>query len=297
MKNLENTFGGMESENDNEKKENFELDIDKGMEKQKSREKDPTEEVIDLLDEINNVDRKIFAAQGSVSKTEKELSALRENFGLPVNNEKPPSLAIQGAKIDKLRERRKELSELIEVWIGENGRDNIPDGVAIEGEEGGWEVKGGNLEDYIGEQESDYELDKEVREKILELRVKWLKEWSGRAVEHFRKFVEEHWKMKNAVNLSLIKKLIELRVPKILKEKTQDYIEGKIDKSTISTVWLNCDVSPLTDETEFINKIEITTSNEKIEVANADELEKELKKENPAGVVEEDKKLTTEKIQ
>ena len=250
-----------------------------GLEIQKELIENPSEnspeaEINETVDEIDHVDQEIFTAQKSIAETEAKLAELREGMGMPPNGENSPAAAFQNEKIKQLEKRREELGQQKENWIKQHGRENLPDGVALDDEEGGREAKGGSIE-----KEEDQEQNDKERKEDLELRKKWIKKWEEDSVKHFEDAMREDWRTKDAMNLDPTIELMKLRVPKAMDKEVEEFINGTVDEPPFSTVWIKWQTSSPLDrilnKPNWIGKLEITFDNEAQKIADESELKKE----------------------
>lgn len=260
-----------------------------GLEAQKEllenpSEKSPEAEINETVGEIDHVDQEIFTAQKSIAETETKLAELREGMGMPPGGENSPAAEFQNEKIKQLEKRKEELGQQKESWIKQHGRENLPDGVALDDEEGGREAKGGSLE-----KEEDQEQDNKEKKEDLDLRKKWIKKWEEDAVKNFEDAMRQDWRMKDAMNLDLTIQLMKLRVPKAMDKEAEEFVNGTVDEPPFSTVWIKWQTSSPLDrilnKPNWIGKLEITFDNEVQKIADESELKKaedtETKKPGP----------------
>ncbi|HEY5221046.1 MAG TPA: hypothetical protein VIJ29_02780 [Candidatus Paceibacterota bacterium] len=237
-------------------------------------EKSPEAEIDETVGEIDHVDQEIFAAQKSIAETEAKLAELRESMGMPPNSESSPTASFQNEKIKQLEKRKEELGEEKKNWIEQHGRENLPDGIALDDEEGGREAKGGSLE-----KEEDQEADKKEKKEDLELRKKWIEQLKQDSVKHFEDAMRQDWRTKDAMNLDLTIELMKLRVPKAIDKEAEDFINGVVDEPPFSTVWIKWQTSSSLDriinKPNWIGKLEITFDDEAQKIAEEGELKKE----------------------
>ena len=238
-----------------------------GLEAQKElienpSEKSPEAEINETVGEIDHVDQELFTAQKSIAETEAKLAELREGMGMPPNGENSPAAGFQNEKIKQLEERKKELDQQKEDWIKQHGRENLPDGIALEDGEDGREAKGGSLE-------------KEKKED-LELRKQWLKKFEEESARNFEDAMREDWRTKDAMNLDLTIHLMKLRVPEAMDKKAEDFINGKADEPPFSAVWIKWQTSSMLDKIlnkpNSISTLEIAFDDEAQKIADEDEL-------------------------
>jgi hypothetical protein len=239
-------------------------------------EKSPEAEINETVGEIDRVDQEIFAAQKSVTETQVKLASLRDSMGMPPGGENSPAAEFQSEKIRQLESRKGELSRQKENWIQQHGRENLPDGVAFDDEEGGREAKGGSFED-----EQEQEPSEQEKKEDLELRKQWLKKLEEDSVKHFEKAMREDWRTKDAMNLDLTIQLMKLRVPKALAKEAEEFVDGAVDDPPFSAVWIKWQTSSplerILNKPNWISKLEITFDNEAREIADDSELKKEEK--------------------
>jgi hypothetical protein len=263
-----------------------------GLETQKElienpQEKSPEVEINETIGEIDHVDREIFTAQKSITETESKLAELREGMGMPPNGENPPAVGFQNEKIKQLEKRKEELGQQKESWIKQHGRENLPDGVALDDKEGDREAKGGSLE-----KEDDQEQDDKEKKEDLELRKKWIKKWEEDSVKNFENAMREDWRTKDAMNLDLTIELMKLRVPKAMDKKAEDFINGKADQPPFSAVWIKWQTSSPLDrilnKPNWIGKLEITFDDEAQKIADESELKKDEKENEKNQGTEQD---------
>lgn len=255
-----------------------------GLEAQKEltenpQEKSPEAEIKETVGEIDHIGHEIFAAQKSIAETEAKLAELREGMGTPPNGENSPAAGFQNEKIKQLEKRKEELDQQKEDWIKQHGRENLPDGVALEDGEDGREAKGGSFE-----KEGDQEQSEKEKKEDLELRKEWLKKFEEESVKNFEDAMREDWRTKDAMNLDLIVQLMKLRVPEAMDKKAEDFINGKADQPLFSAVWIKWQNSSMMDrilnKPNSISKLEITFDDEAQKIADESELKKEEEKEN-----------------
>jgi hypothetical protein len=263
-----------------------------GLEAQKELIEDPSEkspetEINETVGEIDRVDQEIFTAQKSITETEAKLAELREGMGMPPGGENSPAAGFQNEKIKQLEKRKEELGQQKENWIKQHGRENLPDGVAFDDEEGGREAKGGSLE-----KEEDREQDDKEKKEDLELRKKWIKKWEEDSVKHFEDAMREDWRTKDAMNLDITIELMKLRVPKAMDKEAEDFVNGTVDQPPFSTVWIKWQTSSPLDrilnKPNWIGKLEITFDNEAQKIADESELKKEEKEGAEKKKIEQD---------
>ena len=200
-------------------------------------------------------------------------------MGMPPNGENSPTVGFQNEKVKQLEKRREELGQQKEDWIKQHGRENLPDGVALEDGEDGREAKGGSLE-----KEEDQEQSEKEKKEDLELRKQWLKKFEEESVKNFEDAMREDWRTKDAMNLDLTIQLMKLRVPEAMDKKAEDFINGKADQPPFSAVWIKWQNSSMMDrilnKPNSISKLEITFDDEVQKIAEESELKKEEEKEN-----------------
>ena len=255
-----------------------------GLEAQKEltenrSEKSPEVQINETVGEIDHVDQEIFATQKSIAETESKLAELREGMGISPNGESSPATEFQNEKIKQLEKRKEKLGQQKESWIKQHGRENLPDGVALDDEEGDREAKGGSLEKGEGQEQDDKE-----KKEDLELRKKWIKKWEEDSVKNFEDAMREDWRTKDAMNLDLTLELMKLRVPKAMDKEAEAFINGTVDEPPFSAVWIKWQTSSPLDrilnKPNWIGKLEITFDNEVQKIAEEDELKKEEVVEN-----------------
>jgi hypothetical protein len=249
-----------------------------GLEAQKelvenSSEKSPEAEINETVGEMDHIDQEVFAAQKSVTETRAKLVALRESMGMPPSAENTPAAEFQNTKIKQLEELKKELGQKKEDWIKQHGRENLPDGVALEDGEDGREAKGGFLE-----KEEDTEQSEKEKKEDLELRKQWLKKFEEESVKNFEDAMREDWRTKDAMNLELTIQLMKLRVPEAMDKKAEDFIKGKANQPPFSAVWIKWKTSSMMDKIlnkpNSISKLEIAFDDEAQKIADEGELKK-----------------------
>ena len=245
-----------------------------------SQERSPEQEITDTTRALEDVDREIFAARRSMGEMDAKLASLREEMGAPESGGPSPVAEFQNQKIKQLEEKRAELNREKQEWIEQYGRENLPDGLVLEDEEGNLEAKGGSYKE--GEDE-DKRSGEEEKKEDLELREKLFKTWEEDAVRQFEKTMREDWRTEDAMNLDVTIQLMKLRVPKAMEEEAENFLDGKEDVPPFSTVWIKWQTSPLLDKLagkpSFIGKLEITFDDEARKLAEEDELKKEEKEE------------------
>jgi hypothetical protein len=239
-------------------------------------EKSPEAEINETVGEIDHVDQELFTAQKSIAETEAKLAQLREGMGIPPSGENSPAVGFQNEKIKQLEKRKEELDQQKEDWIKQHGRENLPDGVALEDGEDGREAKGGSLE-----KEEDQEQSEKEKKEDIELRKQWLKKFEEESVKNFEDAMREDWRTKDAMNLNLTIQLMKLRVPEAMDKKAEDFINGKADQPPFSAVWIKWQNSSMMDrilnKPNSISKLEITFDDEAQKIADEGELKKENK--------------------
>ena len=249
-----------------------------------STEQSPEESITETLGELNSVDRRIFEARKSIAATEQKLRALQKDIGASSANEKSPVEDFQHERLRKLEEERQELAKEKQAWIEENGRENLPEGVALEDGENRREARAGSPEERNLTDEEKRE-EEEGKQEELEARKEWLKHWEEQAVRDFEKAMREDWWTNDAANLELTIELMKMRVPKAMDKKAEDFVSGKIDAPPFSTVWIRWETFGLLDlilgKPNQIKKLEITFDEDREEIAKEEELVDQVAKEGP----------------
>lgn len=239
-----------------------------------SLEKSSEAEINNTLGEINHIDQEVFTAQKSITETQKKLADLKKGMGMPAGDENSPAVEFQNERVKQLEKRKNELNEEKEHWIEKNGRENLPDGIALDDGEGGREARGGSVED-----DQDGELSDQEKKEDIELRKEWLKKWEERSVQKFEKAMREDWRTKDAMNLDLTVELMKRRVPEAMSKEAKEFIDGIVDEPPFSTVWIKWQTSSpfdmLLSKPNRISKLEITFDNEIQKIADESELKKE----------------------
>lgn len=232
----------------------------------------PTEEekITNLIGQINDIDEKIFNTRKRAFQDEAKLKALREGMGLTSNGETSPGTDFNNNKITSLEAEKAELVQQREEWIEEFGRDNLPEGLAIEESEDGREAKGVSPE-------KELELTgKEKREQTKERR-EWIEAWKKGAVVNFEKGMRDDWRTEDAINLDLTIEVMKLRVPNAMEKEMKDFVEGKTDELP-SVVWIHWKCNSFFDQVlgkpNMITSLDITFDNEVVRIADAEDLEK-----------------------
>lgn len=237
------------------------------------------------IGERDRVDQEIFAAQKSIAERQAKLSSLREEMGMPSGNENSPVADFQNERIKELEKRKGELDQQKENWIKQYGRENLPDGLAFDGENGDREAKGGSVE-----KNRDREQEEKEKKEDLEFRKKWMEKFKEDSVKNFEEAMREDWHTNDAMNLDLTVELMKRRVPSAMDKEAEDFINGKVDGPPFSTVWIKWQTSSALDKIlgkpNFISKLEITFDNDAQKLAEESELKeeenKEVKKEDSA---------------
>lgn len=283
-----------EEKNENKK------DMQKGPE-ERSQEKElsPREKITDVLNELNYVDQKIFESQRSIAETKEKLAGLQKDMGVTRTDNNPPSAQFDNEKIKKLEEEKAELEKQKKEWMEEYGRENLPEGTAIESKNGGREAKA----DSFGEK---WELEKEKkqnREEELKERKRMMQEWEERAVSDFERAMKNDWRTLGAINLNITIEIMKFQVPQAMDKKSKDFLEGKTDTLPFSTVWIKWETTGLFERIfnkNKITKLDITFDDKAEELASQKDIEKkekeEKEKENKKNGREGEKAGTPEEI-
>ncbi len=128
-----------------------------------------------------------------------------------------------------LETRRQETLDGILDWIKRNGRENLPEDVDVPL---GDEATGRNIPLIELDEESIKEAQKEQRLEIVE-------KWKQGAVTSFTNSLKKSWRSRNALNLSVALKAVEVNVPASIDRHAKDYLDGKKDMlpGAVSIEW------------------------------------------------------------
>ena len=244
-----------------------------GLEQEK-KELSPEEKITNIIGQINSVDERMFSTRKSAAQDEAKLKTLLESMGLTSNSETSPGTDFNNDRIASLEAEKAELAKEREEWIEEFGRDNLPEGLALEESEDGREAKGVSPE-------KELELtDKEKQEQTKERRG-WLEAWKKDAVVNFEKGMRNDWRTKDAINLDLTIEVMKLRVPNAMEKEMKDFVEGKTDEPP-SVVWIhwkcNSSLDQVLGKPNMITSLDITFDNEVVKIADTEDLEKKDEK-------------------
>lgn len=232
------------------------------------------EKITNIIDQINDVDERIFGAQKSTAQDEARLKSLRESMGLISGSETSLHIDFNSKRVATLEAEKAELAEQRKKWIEEFGRDNLPEGLAIEESKDSREAKG------VSPEKEPELTDKEKREQAEERR-KWLEAWKKDAVVNFEKGMRGDWRTKGAINLGLTIEVMKLRVPNAMEKEMKDFVEGKTGELP-SVVWIHWKCNSFFDQVlgkpNMITNLEITFDNKVVKLADEKDLEKEDEK-------------------
>ncbi len=219
-------------------------------------EQSPEKKIAETIKGVDRIDQEIFTAKKSIAETQSKLAALREGMKMPPGGDESPAMAFQKERIEKLEERRKELGDEKTKWIEQYGRENLPEGIVMEDDNNGREVKGWSREKNEEQERSDQE-----KKEDLEARKGWVKKWEKETVEEFETSMNEDWRTKDAVNLRSSIELMKLRAQDSMEKAFADFVDGKIDTPPFSNMSLKWRTSSLLDKLtgkpETISKLEI----------------------------------------
>jgi len=231
--------GTTESENVHDiEKPPEELEIDGESSSDTSRE--APRNVAEVVGELRAIDREIYAAQELGAHRDARLKTLRESMGVPPEGTVSPAAEFQDDRIKGLEERKRKLTLEVQGWIERNGRKNLPNGLVIETEDGGFEVKGGSFK-----YEGAGAFGEKNRHEDLEERKRWIRKFSEETVRDFEQAFRGDRATRNAVNLGLTVELMKLRVPKLIEKKAEDFLNGKVDEPPFAAVWARWNISSL----------------------------------------------------
>ncbi|MGH9345004.1 MAG: hypothetical protein ACRD19_14740 [Terriglobia bacterium] len=235
-------------------------------------DRQPGDVIVDVVGALDRVDQEILDAQKASNKRAGRLHGLRESMGMPPAESTPFSEFLLD-QIQRLERRKAELIQRKEDWIKRHGRDALPDWLRIDDDSGSREVKAGWRDEEEGATQGSIE---EGKEKELERRKRWLRQWEEDNIRHFEESIRADWKTSDAVNLELTLRLMKLRVPKAIERKAKDFVDGQADQPPFSAVWLRWQASSLLDKAlgkpNHIEALEIVFDDEAAEIANEDDL-------------------------
>lgn len=250
-----------------------EKQVEDGLERDNEQSTEE-EKITNLIGQINDIDERIFNSRKSAAQDEAKLKSLREGMGLTSNSETSPNIDFNNNKVASLEAEKAELAEQREKWIEEFGRDNLPEGLAIEESEDGREAKGVSPK-------KELELTNKEKREQTEERRKWLEAWKKDAVVDFEKGMRNDWRTKDAINLGLAIEVMKLRVPNAMEKEMKDFVEGKNDEPP-SVVWIQWKCNSFFDRVlgkpNMITNLKITFDNEVVKLADKKDLEKKDEK-------------------
>ncbi len=236
-------------------------------------------EITKTINEINRIDREFFDAQKSAAETQAKISELEEKMGIPSNGGKSPAIEAQNERIKRLGELKNELDQKKEEWITQYGRENLPDGIALDDNEGNREAKGLTLED-----KPNSELSEQEKKEDAELRKQLIKAWQSDSVKHFEEAMWGDWKSENVINLEFAIQLMKQRVPEAIEAEAKDFLSGLVEEPSFSTIWIKWKVSSRPEETlgksGWISNLDITFDDEIQEIANESDIKNGEKEES-----------------
>src|SRR3989338_332541 len=217
-------------------------------------------EVIDLVNKFDSVDERLFKLKEAAEK------------GEDVDEE----------EIKNLEEQKEQLKDKMEEWMEKNGRENLPEGVPIEADENTREAKGSEREKEEKKIEEKIEEEKKEEKESLESRRKFIEQEKKDAVKHFEQAMRKDWRIKDAINRESAIKLMKIKVPTAIEKKSKEYLEGKADEPSYSTVWIKWQASSFFErfggQPNQIKSLEITFDNKAEKLATEEELKPKPKK-------------------
>jgi len=249
------------------------------------------EQVVGTISRVEDVDKKILETRRRTAEDEAKINSLRESLGVTSDSEISQSANFNNHRVAGLEAERNELTKERDGLIEEFGRDNLPEGLALEDGEDGREAKGVQFSP-----EKQPELtNKEKREQAKERR-DWLEAWKKDAVTNFEKGMKNDWRTKDAINLETTIKVMKLRVPDAMEKEMKDFVDGKTEDLP-SVVWIHWNCNSLFDQTlgkpNMIKNLDITFDNEVVKLADKKDLEKKDEKIEESKSEQEPKENTS----
>lgn len=213
---------------------------------------------ITIEGEILNIDNAIADAEAMNADTIKQLSALRQDLGLPETQEEPPSIQSENEEIARLKQQRERLSEQ------QDGTDE--------------EMEPSNQQEE--EPESNEEQNEEKRKEELELRKKSIEQFEKDVTEQFEQDLRENADSSKALNLEQAVQMMKARLTKTLNESAKEFLSGKTNvppfPSGVEMNWQTY-VRPDSkfDEPNWITELSVTVDDRVIEIASERDMNKE----------------------
>jgi hypothetical protein len=195
-------------------------------------------DITEIVGEINAIRGESYAARKSIADRDAKLNTLREGMGMLPKDMITPATEFQEGRIEDLQKRERELIAEAQDWLRSNGRENLPNGIVIDTEDGGFEVKGGSFDDIDKE-----EVASDRKRDDLELRRQWLRNLKEEVARNSERALREDWRTKDAVNLGLTIELMKRRIPGLIENKLRDFLSGKLEEPPFDTVWVRWKIS------------------------------------------------------
>ena len=249
----------------------------------------PEQEITETFQELAEVDQEIFTAEKSIAETDATLASLREEMGVPGAGEPSPAIASQKGKIIDFQKRKAELEKKKDAWIELHGKEKIPEGLVFTSKDGGREARGGSPDKRAGEQHLVQGISAEEKERELESRKEWLKQWEAIAVQQFEKAMRDDWYTQDAMNLDVAIELMKLRVPKAMEQRSAQFLDGTLDAPPFSAVWIKWETGSLLNKilarSNAITKLEILFDDDPVQIVGEGEFKQAAEQQQSAAEV------------
>ncbi len=214
---------------------------------------------ITIEGEINSIDNAIADAEAMNTNTREQLSALRQELGLPDTQEEPPSIQSENEEIAQLKQQRKELTEQ---------RNKDGDEMMDPSEE---------LEE---EPELSEENKQERKKEELQLRKKSIEQFKKDVTEKFEQDLRSDFEASKALNIEQAVQMMKARLSETLNESAKEFVSGKTNvppfPAGVEMHWETY-VRPESkfDEPNWITKLNVIVDNRVIEIASERDMNKE----------------------
>jgi hypothetical protein len=136
------------------------------------------------------------------------IRALQQARGVGIS----PDAADQQGLIEQIEALEGEKRE----WAEKYGAENVPEGIAIQDEDGEWS-QGSRMEII------ERALTPEERRKLID-------DWKKDSVEYFSKWFEKSPRTKDALNLKQVLTAIKVNLPSVIERQAKNFLEGKSEE-------------------------------------------------------------------
>ncbi len=214
---------------------------------------------ITIEGEINIIDNAIADAEALNADTREQLSALREELGLPDTQEEPPSIQSENEEIAQLKQQREKLTE----QRNEDGDEIVDPSEELE------------EEPELSEEEKE-----ERKKEELQLRKKSIEQFEKDVTEKFEQGLRNDSEASRALNLEQAVQMMKARLSKTLNESAKEFVSGKTNvppfPAGVEMHWETY-VRPESkyDEPNWISELNVIIDDRVIEIASERDMNKE----------------------